>query len=69
MSKAGKRILKNVRRARGFASGEDTNGLVVHVPEEVDVRAIRGAIKLTREGLGAGPQPARAFGAHLAQGD
>lgn len=49
MSKAGERILKSVRRARAFARGEETDGFVVHVPEEVDVRTIRSNLKLTRE--------------------
>jgi len=53
VSKAGRRILKSVHRARAFARGEDTGGFVVHVPEEVDVRAIRGALKLTREEFAA----------------
>ena len=53
MSKAGKRILKSVRRARAFARGENTDGFVVHVPEEVNVRAIRNTLKLTREEFAA----------------
>lgn len=53
MSKAGERILKSVRRARAFARGEETDGFVVHVPEEVDVRAIRSNLKLTREEFAA----------------
>ena len=53
MSKAGERILKSVRRARSFVRGEDTKGFVVHVPEEVDVRAIRAGLKLTREEFAA----------------
>lgn len=53
MSKAGKRILKSVRRARAFARGEDTDGFVVHVPEEVNVRAIRDTLRLTREEFAA----------------
>jgi len=48
VSKAGERLLKSVRRARAFARGEETEGFVVHVPEEVDVRAIRASLKLTR---------------------
>lgn len=48
MSKAGKRILGSVRKARAFARGETSEGFVVHVPEEVDVRAIRKRLALTR---------------------
>lgn len=53
MSKAGKRILESARRARAFARGEDTDGFIVHVPKEVDVRAIRATLKLTREEFAA----------------
>jgi putative transcriptional regulator len=53
MSKAGTRILKSVRQARAFVRGEKKKGFVVHVPEEVDVRAIRQALGLTREEFAA----------------
>ncbi len=53
MSKAGERILGSARRARGFARGEETDGFVVHVPEDVDVRAIRRSLDLTREEFAA----------------
>ncbi len=48
MSKAGKRILSSVRKARPFARGETDKGFVVHVPDEVNVRAIRKRLTLTR---------------------
>ena len=48
MSKAGSRILKSVRRARAFARGEASEGFVVHVPDKVDLRAIRKGLALTR---------------------
>lgn len=48
MSKAGKRILSSVRKARRFARGETDEGFVVHVPDEVNVRAIRKRLALTR---------------------
>lgn len=53
MSKAGERLLKSARRARAFVRGEQTDGFVVHVPEEVDVRAIRASLDLTREAFAA----------------
>lgn len=53
MSKAGERILKSVRRTRAFVRREVTEGFIVHVPEEVDVRAIRAKLKLTREEFAA----------------
>ena len=48
MSKAGKRILSSVRKARAFVRGETDKGFVVHVPDEVNVRAIRKRLALTR---------------------
>ena len=48
MSKAGKRILASVRKARAFARGETTRGFVVHVPDKVNVRAIRVKLALSR---------------------
>jgi putative transcriptional regulator len=53
MSKAGERLLKSARRARAFVRGEETDGFVVHVPEVVDVRAIRASLDLTREAFAA----------------
>jgi putative transcriptional regulator len=48
MSKAGKRILASVRKARAFARGETSKGFAVHVPVEVNVRAIRKRLALSR---------------------
>lgn len=48
MSKAGKRILASVRKARSYARGEVTEGFVAHVPDKMDVRAIRKRLALTR---------------------
>jgi putative transcriptional regulator len=48
VSNAGKRILRSVRKARKFARGEAREGFVAHVPERVDVRAIRKRLALTR---------------------
>ena len=49
MSRAGSRILQSVRTARAYARGETTEGLVVHVPESVDVRAIRAKLGLSQQ--------------------
>ncbi|MHB1217937.1 MAG: helix-turn-helix domain-containing protein [Alphaproteobacteria bacterium] len=37
-----------MRKARAFARGEADEGFVVHVPDKVDVRAIRERLALTR---------------------
>jgi putative transcriptional regulator len=49
MSNAGNRILKSIRQARAYARGEATEGFVAHVPEDVDVRAIRHGLGLSQE--------------------
>lgn len=48
MTKAGERLLKSVREARAYARGEKVKGLVVHVPDEIDVKAVRGKLGLTQ---------------------
>jgi len=48
VSMAGRRILSSVQKVRAFARGESGEGFVVHVPDEVDVRAIRKQLALTR---------------------
>jgi putative transcriptional regulator len=49
MSKAGERILKSARAARAYARGEIAEGFVAHVPDDIDVRAVRKKLDLTRE--------------------
>ena len=49
MSKAGSRILRSARNARAYARGEVTDGFVAHIPETVDVRAIRVATGLSQD--------------------
>ncbi len=41
MSKIGRRLIESAKQAREFARGEARKGFVVHVPDEVDVAAIR----------------------------
>jgi putative transcriptional regulator len=41
MSKLGTRLIKSARQARAYAKGEATNGFVAHVPDDVDVKALR----------------------------
>ena len=49
MSKAGDRILKSARAARAYARGEKTEGFVAHVPDDIDVRAVRKKLDLSRK--------------------
>ena len=56
MSNAGSRILRSVRGARAYARGEAGEGFVAHVPEAVDVKAIRTKLHLSQDAF------ARRFG-------
>jgi putative transcriptional regulator len=40
-TKAGQSILQGAREALAYARGEKNHGCIVHVPEEIDVKAIR----------------------------
>ncbi len=53
MSAAGERLLRSARNARAFARGEDTDGFVVHVPGEVNVRGIRDGLGLSQADFAA----------------
>ncbi len=47
MSKAGESILRGAREALAYARGE-REGFVAHVPEQVDVKAIRKRLGVSR---------------------
>ena len=47
MSKSGQRILRGARQALAYARGA-REGFVAHVPEEVDVAAIRRSLGLSQ---------------------
>jgi putative transcriptional regulator len=50
MSKAGDRILKSARQALAFAEGRaDRSQFRVHVPEEIDVRAVRRRLEMSQD--------------------
>src|SRR3546814_1175643 len=53
MSKAGDRILASVREARAWARGEPVEGFRVHVPDSIDVAAIRDRAGLSQERFAA----------------
>lgn len=48
MSKIGTRLIGAAKEARAFARGETTDGFVVHVPEDVDVKALRKKLKCSQ---------------------
>ena len=52
MSKAGESILRGAREAHAYARGED-DGLVAHVPDRVDVKAVRRKVRLSQAKLAA----------------
>ena len=50
MTKAGSRILKSARQALAYAEGRaEPSAYIVHVPEELDVKAIRSKIGMSQE--------------------
>jgi putative transcriptional regulator len=50
MSKAGEGILRGLKQAIAFANGTAKKGAyVVHIPPEIDVKAIRGRLGLTQQ--------------------
>jgi putative transcriptional regulator len=52
MSKAGESILRGAREALGYARGEE-DGFVAHVPDEVDVKAVRKKLGLSQSRFAA----------------
>ena len=58
MSKAGKKFIEGMRDVAAYFEGART-GYVVHVPDEVDVKAIRGKLGLSQTRFAA------AFGFNL----
>lgn len=53
MSKSGNRILAGAREALAFANGTSTEGFVVHVPENVNVRSVRDKLGLSQAAFAA----------------
>ena len=49
MSTAGARILKSAQQALAFAEGEQTQGCVVHIPDDIDVRRIRKKLSMSQK--------------------
>jgi putative transcriptional regulator len=48
VSKLGTRLIKAAKEARAFARGEITDGFVVHVPDDVDVKRLRKKLKCSQ---------------------
>ena len=44
----GQRMIESAKQALAFAKEDSTHGCVVHVPEDVDVKAIREKISLSQ---------------------
>jgi putative transcriptional regulator len=45
---AGERIIESAQQALAFAKGEADSGCIAHVPDEIDVKAIREKIALSQ---------------------
>ena len=52
MTKAGKKVLRGAREVLAFARGEET-GAVAHVPDTVDVKAVRNRTGMTQREFAA----------------
>ena len=48
MSKIGTRLIRAAKEARAIARGELTDGFVVRVPDDVDVKALRKKLKCSQ---------------------
>lgn len=48
MSKAGKRIIRSLRQVLAYTRREAVRGFRVHIPEEIDVRAIRRGARMSQ---------------------
>jgi len=45
---AGERMIESARQALAFAKGTEGHGCEVHVPDDIDVKAIRERISLSQ---------------------
>lgn len=45
---AGERMIASAKQALAFAKGEKEQGFVVHIPDEIDVKAIRAKIGMSQ---------------------
>ena len=54
MSDAGDKLLGSIRQARAILRGESAGELVVHVPPEFDVRALRRKLGMSQSKFAAG---------------
>jgi putative transcriptional regulator len=48
MSKLGTRLIKAAKEARAIVRGKITDGFVVHVPDDFDVKALRKRLKCSQ---------------------
>ena len=48
MSKLGTRLIKAAKEARAIARGEITDGFVVHVPDDFDVKTLRKKLQCSQ---------------------
>jgi len=45
---AGERMIASAKQALAFAKGEKDHGCVVHIPDEINVRAIREKVNMSQ---------------------
>jgi len=45
---AGERMIASAKQALAFAKGEQNHGCIVHIPDEIDVKAIRAKVDMSQ---------------------
>jgi putative transcriptional regulator len=50
---AGERMIPSTKQALAFATGEENHGCVVHIPETIDVKAIREQVDMSQSEFAA----------------
>ncbi len=45
---AGERMIASAKQALAFAKGEEAHGCIAHIPDAIDVRAIRAKVNMSQ---------------------
>jgi len=53
VGKAAQKILKNIRATRAAVQGSGASALTVHVPDDIDVKAIRRRLQMSQAAFAA----------------
>lgn len=50
---AGERMIASAKQALAFAKGEENQGCIVHIPEAIDVKALREKVDMSQSEFAA----------------